>query len=60
MNRNEPIDVYKNDDGIIHRADNDEIVTCSWFAMCANDATDLKQHPVLGGVPICEICKACA
>lgn len=33
-----------------------EIVTCSWFATCVNDATRVLEHPVLGGVPICDVC----
>lgn len=30
--------------------------TCSWFLLCENPATRLREHPILGGVPICERC----
>lgn len=31
-------------------------VTCSWFALCEDDATTIVQHPILGGVPCCARC----
>jgi hypothetical protein len=58
MDRNEPTEVYKDDAGVIRVLATDETVTCSWFALCANDANDVRPHPVLGGVPICSICDA--
>lgn len=27
---------------------------CQWFAMCDHAATNLRTHPVLGLVPVCE------
>lgn len=33
-------------------------VTCEWWAMCANDATGVEPHPVIGDVPICDRCAA--
>lgn len=30
---------------------------CGWFALCANEATQMEDHPVLGKVPICDRCK---
>jgi hypothetical protein len=33
------------------------VVTCSWFALCENDATHLEPHPAFpGGVPACDRC----
>ena len=29
---------------------------CMWFAKCANPANGLRDHPVLGQVPICQRC----
>lgn len=31
-------------------------VICSWFLLCQNKATRIRQHPTLGGVPICQSC----
>ena len=39
-------------DGLV-RDSGGNVVTCSWTAMCEEDATALQQHPILGGVPIC-------
>lgn len=33
-------------------------VLCMWFALCENDATTRRHHPVLGEVPICDRCDA--
>lgn len=29
---------------------------CRWFALCTNDATKTRSHPILGDVPICDRC----
>jgi len=29
---------------------------CQWFALCTNEATMTRPHPILGDVPICERC----
>jgi hypothetical protein len=29
---------------------------CEWFAKCTNPANGLRDHPVLGQVPICQRC----
>lgn len=29
---------------------------CEWFALCTNHCTKMREHPVLGRVPICERC----
>lgn len=29
---------------------------CHWFAKCPNPANGLRDHPVLGDVPICQRC----
>lgn len=31
---------------------------CEWWAMCANEAVWLRDHPFVGDVPICERCDA--
>jgi hypothetical protein len=31
---------------------------CMWFAYCTRTATTMRQHPVLGRVPICAECDA--
>lgn len=31
-------------------------VGCAWFALCDNAATRVREHPVLGSVPICARC----
>jgi hypothetical protein len=33
-------------------------ITCSWFALCSNDAAGNVTHPVLGAVPTCSRCAA--
>lgn len=38
-------------------APNDERpVACAWFAKCDHPANGLRDHPVLGQVPICQRC----
>jgi hypothetical protein len=34
----------------------DHVNACGWWAMCENDATTTRPHPVLGDVPICARC----
>lgn len=29
---------------------------CQWWALCGNDASTTRSHPILGDVPICERC----
>ena len=29
---------------------------CQWFARCDNEATTVREHPILVEVPICERC----
>jgi hypothetical protein len=31
---------------------------CLWWALCDNEATQTRPHPVLGDVPICDRCQA--
>lgn len=31
-------------------------VVCMWFAKCTNPANGLRDHPILGDVPICQRC----
>jgi hypothetical protein len=31
-------------------------VPCEWLALCENPANGLRDHPVLGEVPICQRC----
>lgn len=31
---------------------------CQWFALCTNEATTTRSHPVLKEVPICDRCNA--
>jgi hypothetical protein len=33
-----------------------KVKTCQWWALCGNDATKVRHHPVLGDVPICDRC----
>lgn len=33
-----------------------ELGKCKWFALCTNDATHLKPHPILREVPCCDRC----
>jgi hypothetical protein len=34
-----------------------ESTGCRWFALCANRATGVVPHPVLGSVPVCDRCR---
>lgn len=52
----EPTSVIIDTDGRVKVEATGEVVTCSWFALCERDATDVLDHPVLGGVPICTPC----
>lgn len=37
--------------------DDPEFVTaCAWWAKCPNPANGLRDHPILGDVPICQRC----
>lgn len=36
------------------------VIQCEWFARCANDATYLIGHPILGYMPACVRCAASA
>lgn len=29
---------------------------CQWYALCDNPANGLRDHPVIGDVPICQRC----
>lgn len=29
---------------------------CEWFFGCPNEATDTRWHPILGDVPVCDVC----
>lgn len=33
-----------------------DFTTCSWYALCDNEATLLVRHAILGGVPTCQRC----
>lgn len=33
-------------------------VNCAWFLLCKRAATTVREHPVLGAVPICAACDA--
>lgn len=33
------------------------IVECQWWAACQREATKVRDHPVLGAVPICRYCQ---
>ena len=33
-----------------------EMAACVWFACCPNPANGLRDHPILGDVPICQRC----
>lgn len=48
MARNETTTIVVNENG--------DTVTCQWFALCVNDATQLVPHPILGDVPACDRC----
>lgn len=37
--------------------DDDGALICAWFLLCGNPATGVKDHPVLGDVPICDRCR---
>jgi len=37
---------------------NEETPLCQWVALCENDATTYRLHPILGDVPICARCNA--
>lgn len=39
-----------------HEGDPDYETVCMWWAKCTNPANTLKDHPVLGKVPICKRC----
>lgn len=52
------VDLVYELDGLLYRDGTGEPVTCSWFALCENQATKVRQHPILNGVPICERCDA--
>jgi len=34
-----------------------EKMTCEWFLLCDNEATQTEPHPIVGDVPICDRCK---
>lgn len=31
---------------------------CQWWALCPNEATKTREHPILDPVPICDECDA--
>ncbi|ASR75981.1 hypothetical protein J4U02_gp118 [Mycobacterium phage Aziz] len=39
-----------------HEDDPDYESLCQWFARCGNHANGLRDHPILGPVPICKRC----
>ncbi|MUL61167.1 MULTISPECIES: hypothetical protein [unclassified Mycolicibacterium] len=39
-----------------HEGDADYETVCMWWARCVRPANTLKDHPVLGQVPICKPC----
>lgn len=42
----------------LEELDDAELGQCQWFALCPNDATHTRSHPILGEVPICDRCEA--
>jgi predicted PP-loop superfamily ATPase len=38
--------------------DGEATLLCCWFALCENEATNVRTHPILGDVPICGRCDA--
>jgi hypothetical protein len=52
----EPVILHYDSDGYLCDDDENRVI-CSWFALCDRPATDVVQHPVLGGVPVCARCK---
>jgi len=55
MCRNRVVELYSNEDGLFEKA-TDEPVACAWYALCRNQATHLRSHPVLVQVPCCDRC----
>lgn len=45
--------LWRREDGVLLTVDEDREVTCSWTLTCARPATDIVNHPTLGGVPVC-------
>lgn len=48
-------ELYRDERGVL-RDEDGYVVSCSWYAMCSNPATEVESHPILGGVPVCERC----
>ena len=43
-------------DRVFAPGDEENEVPCQWFLKCLNPANGLRDHPVLGPVPICQRC----
>lgn len=54
------IEIILDDEGVFY--DDPETgerlaVPCQWFGLCANAATRVMSHPIMGDVPICVRCE---
>jgi hypothetical protein len=46
--------LWQREDGVLLTMEADEEVTCSWTLVCKELATSIVEHPILGGVPVCQ------
>lgn len=51
------VTLVHNDEGELVVEETGQLVACHWFALCDHPATSLREHPVLGAVPICTRCE---